>query len=393
MPTVNPKILRWARETAELTLEEAARKIGINDTRSAAAHERLNALETGQSEPTRRQLVSMSKHYRRPLVAFYLPEPPRVGPRGHDFRTLPPDYSRPDEALIDALVRELMARQSLVRSALEDDEDTSPNKFVGSANQSDGVHALATSIQSALGIEPSQLTEFTSPQKLFDYLREQTEMAGFFVLLIGNLGSHHTNLPVETFRGIALADSIAPFVIINDQDSPAAWSFTLIHELAHLWLGQTGISGQSIENNIERFCNDVASEFLLPDDVIMNLPIERNSDTETIEEIIRAISSERSVSHSMVAYKLYRKNKISRSMWEELSDHFRQMWLDSKTQDRRANQNRSGGPDYYVVRKHRIGKHLLQVTGRLLHEGSLTTSKAGRVLGAKPSNVGRLLER
>jgi Zn-dependent peptidase ImmA (M78 family) len=85
-----------------------------------------------------------------------------------------------------------------------------------------------------------------------------------FVLLLGNLGSHHTNIDAEVFRGFAVADPLAPFIVINDQDARPAWSFTALHELAHLWLGATGVSGQSLEAQIERYCNDVAGEILLP---------------------------------------------------------------------------------------------------------------------------------
>ena len=86
-------------------------------------------------------------------------------------------------------------------------------------------------------------------------LRAKVESAGVFVLLIGNLGSHHSALGLEAFRGFALADPIAPFIVINDQDAKAAWSFTLLHELAHLWVGATGVSGQFTEGQLERFYN------------------------------------------------------------------------------------------------------------------------------------------
>jgi Zn-dependent peptidase ImmA (M78 family) len=82
-------------------------------------------------------------------------------------------------------------------------------------------------------------------------------------LLAGNLGSHHSAIPVSAFRGFAIADPIAPFIVINDGDAKAAWSFTLLHELVHLWLGATGVSGGVPEMQIERFCNEVAGAFLL----------------------------------------------------------------------------------------------------------------------------------
>ncbi len=75
------------------------------------------------------------------------------------------------------------------------------------------------------------------------YLREGAEKARAFVLLMGNLGNHHTGLDARALRGFAFADPIAPFVVINKNNSRAAWSVMLLHELAHLWLGQTSVSG------------------------------------------------------------------------------------------------------------------------------------------------------
>jgi len=80
MPTVNPDILVWARETAGLTLQGAVTKIGIKDAHGVAAVDRLAELERGEKEPTRPVLVKMAQHYRRPLLAFYLDAPPPGGP-------------------------------------------------------------------------------------------------------------------------------------------------------------------------------------------------------------------------------------------------------------------------------------------------------------------------
>jgi transcriptional regulator with XRE-family HTH domain len=112
MPRVNPDILKWARETAGLTLKEAADKVDINAARGVSAEQRLAEYEAGQKEPSRPLLRRMAKQYRRPLMAFYMSAVPRLGERGQDFRTLPPEHSRSDDAMVDALIRDVRARQS-----------------------------------------------------------------------------------------------------------------------------------------------------------------------------------------------------------------------------------------------------------------------------------------
>ncbi len=113
-------------------------------------------------------------------------------------------------------------------------------------------------------------------------LRSKVEAVGIFVLLIGNLGSHHTAISVEAFRGFALADTVAPFIVINDQDAAVAWSFTLLHELAHLWLGKTGVSGRRPDAQIEKFCNDVAALILLPQHELPAIGITNSMDKSEV---------------------------------------------------------------------------------------------------------------
>jgi len=149
---VNPDILQWARETAGVNLEEAAGKLAINDARGTSGAERLSAYEPGENEPSRPLLLRMAKQYRRPLLAFYMSEAPRTGQEGEDFKTLPPEHSRTQDAVVDTLLRDKRARQEMVRAVLEDEEEASPLRFVGSMAISDGVEAVLQSIRETLDL-------------------------------------------------------------------------------------------------------------------------------------------------------------------------------------------------------------------------------------------------
>jgi Zn-dependent peptidase ImmA (M78 family) len=392
VPKINPKILLWARETAGISPEEAVARLQIREARGIPALDRLADLETGRSDPTRPVLVRMAKLYRRPLLTFYLSAPPRKGDRGRDFRSLPADYSATANALLDVLIRDVVARQSMIRAALEDEEEAEPLGFVSSAKASDGLNALIASIQKTLQVDELDFYKQASPDSAFALLRGKAEKAGIFVLLIGNLGSHHTAIEPEIFRGFALADPVAPFVIINDQDSHAAWSFTLLHELAHIWLGQTGVSGARSDLDIEKFCNDVAGEFLLPAEEVAQLKVDAATTFEVASSLISTFAEERNLSSSMVAYKLYRRGAIGLETWSQLTAAFRERWLEARTRRRELAREREGGPRYYTIRRHRIGAALIQLVQRMSAGGVLSTSKAGKVLGVKPRNVGLLID-
>ena len=176
-------------------------------------------------------------------------------------------------------------------------------------------------------------------------------------------------------------------MVINDQDSEQAWSFTLLHELAHIWLGQTGVSGGRPTSTIETFCNDVAGRILLPSAEIAGEVALRATAQGVVMARISEIAELRQVSHSMVAYKLYREGIIDHAMWSSVTAVFRQQWLNNKAAQRARARESEGGPSYYLVRRHRLGNRLLSLSKRMLADGALSPSKAAAILGVKPNNV------
>jgi len=332
----------------------------------------------------------MAKTYRRSLLTFYLRTPPRKGDRGEDFRSLPNQHTAA-EPLVDALLRDIRARQSMVRSLLEDEDDIAPLAFVGLMTMDAGVDRVLASIQTTLGIDLASFRALGSAEDAFAYLRSRAEAVGIFVLLIGNLGSHHTNLDVSAFRGFTLADPLAPFVVINDQDAKSAWAFTLLHEIAHLWVGASGVSGPWGDSQLERFCNTVASSFLLPQNELAILDVDLQSDREAAHQVISSFAQARFVSRSMVAYRLFQSQRISAATWEHLHHRYREEWWQLRDLQRNRNREQEGGPNYYIVRRHKLGYALLRFVDRNLNDGTLTPTKASKVLGVKPRSVAPLL--
>ena len=390
MASLNPAILSWARKAAGLSLEDAAHAIGLNDARGIKGSERLAAMEQGQDEPSRPQLLKMAQAYHRSLLVFYLAEPPKTGDRGQDFRTVPGSQPPAYDPTLDALIRDIRSRHSIVKS-LREEAEAAPLQFVGSASMETSAVRLVQRVVESIGFDLAEFRNQNSVEDAFSYLRSRIEASGIFVLLVGNLGSFHTNIPVTTFRGFAIADRVAPFVVVNDLDTHSAWAFTALHEVVHLWLGTTGVSGTSNEAKIEQYCNDVAGEILVPATEMAILAPLRSASLNSAVEKISAFATHRKVSRAMISYKLFRKGIISERLWKSLRDYFREEWDKLKAKDAVKQRQTEGGPSYYVVRRHRLGNALLGLVGNSLQDGSITYTKAGRVLGVKARNVDPLL--
>ena len=398
---INPAILAWARETAGLELEEAADRLGFikaTDTKSAA--QQLLEFESGERTPTRNQLLKFASIYRRPLLTFYMKKPPVKGDRGEDFRQTAGRVSRRHNSLLDALLRDIKARQEMVKSLLEDEEESRELPFVGSAVIDQEPDAVAALIASTLQFDYQRReSRRGGGDALFKTLRERAETAGVFVLLIGDLGSYHTTLGAEVFRGFAISDDIAPFVVINDQDARAARSFTLMHELAHIWLDQSGVSGApspdtplSPQDRIERLCNDIAGEFLLPTSALRSRPARPDAgDRQGAADFIQSLAEDWSVSEPMVAYRLNRIGFVETTIYRELVAYYTARWQRHRRHQREQYRDGDGGPNPHVVKRHKLGNALLDVVRRTLRDNSLTHTKAAKLLGVKAGSVEPLL--
>lgn len=391
MVAINPANLIWARETAGLSLGEAAKKLNLGDTKKHTAIEKLELLESGEKAPTRAQLNKMSEKYRQPLLAFYLRQPPRKADRGQDFRTLPQHTDPKHNAHLDILLRNIQAGQSLVRDLLEE-EAAQALLFINSANMSMGYKKVAQGIAATLRFDLKRFRAEKTASDAFAYLRERIESKGIFLLMMNDLGSHHTAIPVEVFRGFAIADPIAPFIVINKKDAKSAQSFTALHELAHLWLGSSGVSGWGeSELEIEKFCDKVAGYLLLPPRELNEIASLQNAKFEDAVKRISKFAKVRNISRAMVAYNLRLDNKISKSRWQELQERFGDDRNKQTAQEKEKRKGQAGGPNANVVHRSSLGKPLINLARRSMAAGTLTPSKAGIILGVNPRRVEAIL--
>lgn len=273
----NPHILVWAREYFRYSLEEAAEKAGISGIKGTKKQpaqtpaQRLKDWEQGIATPTISQLEILAhKAYRMPVLVFFLENPPQDKEHFEDYRTVGDSIYAKETPEFAAFKRKIIILQEMLRDIHTKLNDRKKS-FVNSFSQIGQPKRLVNIIRNIIDLPFESQRAIKSPSALFTTIRELISGIGIYTIVDGDLGSYHSAIDPETFRGMSICDEYAPLIVINSNDKFAqAKLFTLIHEVSHIFLGVTSISNVNPFGNrtnlrdIERFCNAVAAEFLAP---------------------------------------------------------------------------------------------------------------------------------
>ena len=258
---VKPELLRWARE-------RSGREGGYLEKRFP----RLEAWERGEALPTFKQLEDFAKAAYTPIGYLFLQEPPLEELPVTDFRTMgSAEIRRPSPNLLDTIYL-CQQRQDWYREEARTAGEP-PLDFVGSLDTAVSPAIAGTRLSDALGFDVERRGQAPTWTDALRQFIEQADTSGILVMVSGVVGGNtQRRLNPEEFRGFALSDSLAPLIFINGADSRAAQMFTLAHEIAHLWLGQSGVSSPQAltapDHTIERWCNLVAAELLAPAELV-----------------------------------------------------------------------------------------------------------------------------
>ncbi len=229
---------------------------------------KLAEWQSGEASPTLKQLERFAKATKSPFGYFFLPEPPEERLPVADFRTIEGiSQTHPSADLLDTIYT-MQRRQAWLRDT-RIAEEAEPLVFVGSASLTDDPNAVGREMRRALGFSGGWASSVHTWQEAVSELRRAVERLGVIAVINGVVGNNtHRRLDVEEFRGFALADAYAPLIFVNGADAKSAQMFTLAHELAHIWLGQEGLSGFKFllpeGLDVEQWCNRAAAEFLVP---------------------------------------------------------------------------------------------------------------------------------
>lgn len=264
---VKPELLVWARTRAGFSQSAVIESLKLKPGQ-------LEAWEDGDDAPTITQLDKLAKKYGFPVAIFYLAEPPKDFAPLRDFRRLPGEVAG---LLTPKLTQEIRLAQERRQLALDLMQliDVAPQLFPISATLNDDPEELAVKLRRILKISLDTQAAWTDGYQAYNGWRSAVEEAGGLVFQISRIG-------LREARGFAIASSTLPVVAVNAKDHPHARIFSLMHELAHVALGQSGISDWSDataeqarppeEQKIEVFCNRTAAAVLMPKEAFLAQP-------------------------------------------------------------------------------------------------------------------------
>lgn len=366
---VKPELLRWARERAGIEQDALERRFP-----------KYREWESGHRQPTLKQLESLAKVTHAPIGSFFLSQPLEERVPIPDLRTVGDrPMARPSVDLLNTVYL-CQQRQDWYRDfARMEGED--PLLFVGSATPETAVESTAESMRSALGFDLDERHALPTWTEALRRFVEQTDSLGVLVMTSGIVGNNtHRKLDPNEFRGFALADDLAPLVFINGADSKAAQMFTLAHELAHIWLGESALSDiepfSAPSHAVEVWCNRTAAELLVP---LASLREEFRRTPDLSEEINR-LARRYKVSTLVVLRRIFDIGALDRGA---LASAYRR-----EVNRLGAVPARSGG-SFHPTLKARVGRRFGHALVSSTLGGRTSFSESYRLLGIRKSSTFR----
>lgn len=380
---ITPKVFKWARESSRLTPEVAASKIKVPTAK-------LLSWEDGTDQPTIKQAEALAKAYRRPFAVFFLPDIPR------DFQTLQDFRRKTTRELGTAsvfIIREIQQKQSWISEVLKEEEKRLP--FVGKFNLESDPVAVANDILTTIGIDP--LNYRSKPIR--DWI-DKAEAKGIF---ISRTSFIHSRLKLDSYemQGFAIADAYAPFVFVNSDDWDAPQLFTLVHEMAHIWIGESGVSNE-IEiqagardrmHPVELFCNRVAAEALMPSAFMKNTSMDV---FKSGDQVFKA-SEKIGVSSFAFLVRSLNLNLINNYRYQQLKkevDHgfhlFMQKKAEADAKRKLKPRDHQGGPNYNLLLVYKNGIQFTKFVIDAFRGGSIQPTQASSLLNTQVNNFHKL---
>lgn len=292
-----------------------------NKTKISATNLALWLAPSDSALPTIKQAKKLASCLHIPFAGLYMNStdiPLKKIPNVRNMRTMLGTSSSDDSALNVAMIDVLLERDFLLNA--NDELRLTTKTFLPVVPEGNDPRIWANAIREQFSISLEQQYKCSSARQFYLYLREKIESEGVFIHCF-------TDVPIDTARGFAIYYEDLPIIGINDEDRPPAKSFSIIHELVHLFKRESSLCND-MNNSVatkeeEVFCNAVAGELLVPQDAISIVLSNNNCSAPYSKEDLKRIADRFSVSREVIIRRLLDLNKISKIEYDTYVDMFR----------------------------------------------------------------------
>ena len=381
LPGINPALLKWARETAHVTLEEVAERLG-KPVREIASWESDDG-----GAPSYAQLERLAYElYKRPLAIFFLPSPPAEPKPEAEFRALPDSDLRRLSRETVFLIRRARAYQASLEELFNGHSPASdPIWGRVSVDISKSIPSQAAAVRAALGVPPIGANEWgtSDGDDALKLWRKAVEAGGVFVF--------KDTFKQREISGFCLADPELPVVMINNSTSKTRQIFSLLHELTHVLTSRRAISTfddeplarlPPTEQRIERFCNRLAAEILVPNqDFAAQTSGLHNIEALSSDEFATFAARYR-VSREVILRRFRESGRVSQAFYEARKHE----WDNQRTEE-------GSGGNYYLTKGSYLSERLMSEVFSRYGRRQITVDEAADFIGVKPKHVDELESR
>ncbi|MGQ0443023.1 MAG: ImmA/IrrE family metallo-endopeptidase [Methylophilaceae bacterium] len=369
------KTLEWAASKNGSSLPEFARTLYSRENTAASIT---------RGELTFAQIKKFAEQAKVPFGFLFLPTPPeKFTPASNlvDFRTVKKNEPLSDDFL--EIYKDVEHKQSWFKDYLIsidapklDFVGRYKNRFITSST------VIANDIRQTLKLNEIA-RHIGNAEDYYNQLVKHCEDAGILVfknsIVVNNT---HKPLSSDEFRGFVIADEYAPAIFINGQDTKYANIFTLAHELAHVWLGESGISDVDTNSNNQHEvkCNAIAAEVLVPNNTFLDW---WNANTQATRAKIATLNNTFKVSELVIARIALTNNKISKDEYSTIQADVISKWRENKAKQRES----SGGPSFVVTLPIKNSRKVTSTVLSLLKGDQLSPSEASILLNVNAAKV------
>ena len=377
---LTPQILDWVRT-----------KMLLENNVDTYVLERLKMWKTGEKIPTFHQIQEVSRKTHIPFGYFFLEVPPEEECEILKYRTVDRRGVRePSRNLRDVI--DMMTDIQEWMAEYQENSGQEPVPFVGCDQKEKDPDIIAGHIREDLKLKKEWMENCSQASEALGLIRSQLEEKGILVMMSGIVGNQtRRKLNIEEFRAFTLIDPYAPLIFINGCDSENGKLFSILHETAHIWMGNNSFYNEApwYEEGIkepEVICNAVTAEILTPEEIFLKKWQEYRTNTTDKAEIL---SKYFNCSQFVIIRRASDLGLISTEKYHKLTETMKQQY--QRWRDDRKREKNAGG-NYYSTMKSRMDRRFILALDQSTREGRTQYTEAFRMTGTNRTTFERLVE-